>query len=169
MRWYIFAIVFIVAFFLQTTILWRVPVHGFSPNLLLCLVVVFSFMYDERYGLVFGLIFGVLLDLTQSLYFGPQTLTFFLAYITAGLMRKVFNQEKVIPDVLCVLIITPLYAFILWGSCRLAGNPKDVGYVIESLPSLLVMHALLTALFHLLFVRSIIRHRRDRRYKSDLV
>jgi len=126
-------------------------------------------MYDERYGLVYGLIFGVLLDLTQSLYFGPQTLTFFLAYIVAGLMRKVFNQEKVIPDVLCALIITPVYAFILWGSYRLVGNPKDVSYVLESLPALLIMHAVLTALFHLLFVRGIIRHRRDRRYKSDLV
>jgi len=169
MHWYFAVIFFLAAFFIQTAMLWKWPIYGFSPNLLLCIVVVFSFMYDERYGLVYGLAAGALLDVTTSMYFGPQTLTFFIAYIAAGRMRLVFNQEKIIPDVLVALIVTPIYALLMWGSVRLTGNPKNISYMLESLPVLLVMHALLTALFHLLLVRSIIRHRRDRRYKSDLV
>ena len=169
MHWYFAVIFFILAFLIQTAMLWKWPVYGFTPNLLLCVVVVFSFLYDERYGLVYGLAFGALLDITSSFYFGPQTLTFFLAYIAAGRMRSVFNQEKIIPDVLIALIITPIYALLMWGLVRITGNPKNIGFMLESLPVLLVMHGAITAILHLLLVRSIIKHRKDRRYKSDLV
>jgi rod shape-determining protein MreD len=167
MRWYKAALIFFFAFLIQTVVLWRFPIAGSSPNILLCLVVVFSFLYDERYGLVLGIIFGVLLDVSTSWFFGVQTVSFIIAYFAAAVLRSVFNHEKVIPDMLTALIATPVSAFLVWGAYRLAGGILYVRFVIESLPVLIISHCIIVAILHLLLVRSIIRHRRDRKYKSD--
>jgi rod shape-determining protein MreD len=167
MRWYKAALIFLVAFLIQTVLLWRFPIFDYSPNLLLCVVIVFSFLYDERYGLVLGIIFGVLLDVSTSWFFGVQTLTFIAAYIVAAVLRNVFNQEKVLPDMLTALIVTPFGAFLVWGVYRLAGGIQYVHYVVDSLPVLIISHCVIVGILHLLLVRSIIRHRRDRRFKSN--
>ena len=54
MRYWKAAIAFAVAFIMQTSLLNVISIKGYTPNLLLCLVVVFSFLYEEDlYGLVF--------------------------------------------------------------------------------------------------------------------
>ena len=65
MRWYKAVIIFIIVFIVQATLLWRMPVYGYAPNLLLCFLCVFSFLYDERYGLILGTSTGVLLDIAS--------------------------------------------------------------------------------------------------------
>jgi rod shape-determining protein MreD len=128
---------------------------------------VFSFLYDERYGLVLGIIFGLMLDVATSWFFGVQTITFIVAYLVAAILRSVFNYEKVIPDVLTALIVTPFGAFLVWGAYRLAGGLLYVRYVIESLPVLIISHCVIVAILHLLLVRSILRRRGGRKFKND--
>jgi rod shape-determining protein MreD len=168
MRYYFAAPIFLLALLLQTTVLWRVTIFGYSPNLLLCLVVVFSFLYEERFGLVLGAVFGGLLDVATSLYFGPQAITFVMVYLVVRLLRNVFNHEKMIPDVLMALIATPINVFFVWLIYRMCGVPTNFIFVLKPLLPLLLMHAVLTALLHLIFARSVIRYRHDRRYTGGL-
>ncbi|MDR1067850.1 MAG: rod shape-determining protein MreD [Clostridiales Family XIII bacterium] len=168
MRYYFAAPIFLLAFLLQTTVFWRVTIFGYSPNLLLCLVVVFSFLYEERFGLVLGAVFGCLLDIATSPYVGPQAITFVMVYIAARLLRNVFNHEKLIPDVLTALIATPVNVLFVWLIYRLCGVPTNFIFALKPLLPLLLMHAVITALLHLIFVRSVIRYRHDRRYTGGL-
>ena len=84
------------------------------------------------------------------------------------MFRGIFNHEKVLPDLLMAVIATPINSFFVWGIYRLAGSPVHVRYVLYTLPPLIVMHCILVALLHLIFVRSVIRHRRDRSFERRL-
>jgi rod shape-determining protein MreD len=169
MRWYIAVPVFFAAFIIQTTLLWRFTFAGYSPNLLLCMVVVFSFLYDERYGLWMGLIFGVLLDVTASWHFGAQTISFVLVYMIARPFARVFNHEWFLPQIFIAALATPVNAFLVWGVNRLGGSPLAVHFVFESLPALALMHCVLAVALHFIFVRSVIRHVNDRKYYREIM
>jgi rod shape-determining protein MreD len=166
MRYYVAVPIFLLAFLIQTTVLWKLPVFGWSPNLLLCLVVIFTFLYEERYGLVLGAIFGVLLDAATSTLIGPQALAFVTVYIIVSLLRNTFNHEKLIPDVLMVLAATPVNLGLVWLLSHICGVPGNFIFVLRALLPLLLMHAVITAVLHPLFARSAIRHRGDRRYEG---
>jgi rod shape-determining protein MreD len=166
MHYYIAAPVFLVAFLLQTTVFWKLPLFGYSPNLLLCLAVVFSFLYDERYGLILGAIFGIMLDIATSVYVGPYAISFVIVYLIVRLLRNVFNHEKLVPDVLMALIATVVCILVVWIIDRLCGIQLDFIFAIKSLLPLLIMHAVITALLHLIFVRSVVRYRNDSRYEG---
>jgi rod shape-determining protein MreD len=167
-KYYKAGIVFFVAFLVQTTLLGDLFGSGVAPNLLLCLTVVFTFLYDESYGLVFGIVFGMLLDLSTQTIFGTQTLTFVLAAIPPLLLRQVFNPEKILPDVFVAVLATPINAFPVWWIYHLAGSLGKLRYVIDNLATLMVLHAVIALVLHLLLVRTIIRNRRDRRYNGGV-
>jgi rod shape-determining protein MreD len=169
MRYDIAVPIFLLAFLLQTTVLWKLPLFGYSPNLLLCLVAVFTFLYDERYGLILGAIFGGMLDIATSAYFGPQAITFVMVYLVVRLMRNVFNHEKLVPDVLMALIATPINVIFVWVIDRFCGIPLHFIFALKSIFPLLLMHAAIAAVLHLIFVRTVIRYRNDRRYEGGML
>ena len=56
-------IFFIAAFLLQSTLVLNFNIAGITPNFILCMTVLFSFLYKGNQGLVFGVIFGLLQDI----------------------------------------------------------------------------------------------------------
>ena len=75
MRYWKAAAAFLVAFLIQTSLLNIISIKGYTPNLLLCLVVVFSFLYEDGlYGIIFGAVFGLLYDICFSSGRGPTAL-----------------------------------------------------------------------------------------------
>jgi rod shape-determining protein MreD len=169
MRWYLAVPVFFAAFIIQTVLLPGVGLWGYSPNLLLCLVCVFSFLYREPYGLIMGAVFGALLDVATSWYFGPQAISFVLAFLIARPFGRVFNHEWFLPQIIIAVIATPVNVFLLWGMGRAAGSPVHVHFAFESLPALLIMHCALVVILHFLFVRSVIRHGMDKKYYGEIM
>ncbi|MDR1272043.1 MAG: rod shape-determining protein MreD [Clostridiales Family XIII bacterium] len=165
MRWYKAAIIFFIGFILQTVFLWRITVFGASPNLLLCLTSVFAFLYDERYGIVLGLISGLALDLSTGLYVGANALGFVAVCVPIFFLRSIFDKERLTADMLMTLIATPIGLLGVWLVYHAAGNAGSLGETLLSLPGLIVSHMVITTLLHLLLVRSVIRHRRDRKYE----
>jgi rod shape-determining protein MreD len=169
MRYYYAIPIFLVAFLLQTTIIWRLPIFGYSPNLIYCLVVVFSFLYEERYGLILGLVFGMLLDISTSLYFGVQTISLVFVCLAVRLLRFAFNHEKFVPDVIIAAGLTPVNVFIVWTIYHLCGLPLSVAYPVDSLLPLVIMHAIIVLILHLILVRGVLRFRQDRHYSGGMM
>jgi ABC-type thiamin/hydroxymethylpyrimidine transport system permease subunit len=86
-----------------------------------------------------------------------------LAFGVCAFFRSIFNHEKLLPDMLMAVIATPICAFLTWIVYHLTGSPISISYTIQSLPVLMISQAILVGILHLIFVRSVIRHRRDRR------
>jgi rod shape-determining protein MreD len=169
MRYYFAVPIFLIAFLLQSVVIWRFPVYGYSPNLIFCLVIVFSFLYEERYGLVLGIVFGMILDISTSLYFGVQTISLVIVCIAVRLLRLAFNHEKFIPDVVIAAALTPVNVFVIWTIYHISGLPLSVMYPLRSLPVLVVMHMIIVLILHLILVRGVIRFRQDRHYSGGMM
>lgn len=157
---------FFLALILQTTVLKHIAIMGYSPNIILCLVVVTSFLYDEKIGLVYGVVFGLLLDLLTGIYVGPSAIGFAAVYLFVIFMRTIFNHERLLPELLLAAVSTPLYQFIFWAFYKAAGNPVSIFLVLKALPVLVVYNGIVIILLHLLLVRGVIRHRQDARFKG---
>ena len=167
MRYYLAIPLFLLAFLFQTTMLWRIPIAGYSPNLLLCMVVVFSFIYQERYGLILGIAFGLLLDISTSLFLSVQTLSFVVVFLVVRLFRSIFNHESMLTDMLLGVLATPINLFMVWILNKMMGESVSVVLVFRSLIPLIIMHFLLVGVIHFIFIRTVIKYRQDMRFTGE--
>lgn len=153
---------FLLALILQTTVLKHIAIFGYSPNLILCLVVVCTFLYDEQIGMIYGIVFGLILDLFTNLYIGPSAIAFVVVCLFVRLMRIIFNHERLLPELLLALVSTPLYTFVLWGLLKMTGSPMSVLVVLKAMPVLILYNGIIIIILHLLLVRGVIKHRKDK-------
>lgn len=158
---------FLLAFLIQTTMLWRIPIAGFSPNLLLCMVVVFSFIYHERFGLILGISFGLLLDISTSLYLGVQTISFVVIFVIVRVFRNVFNHESMLTDMLMGVLATPINILLVWLLNRMMGEQISIVLALKSILPLSIMHFLLVGVLHFLFIGTVIKYRQDMRFTGN--
>lgn len=169
MSWPKAGVFFFILWLVQTTLLWRVWPFGASPLLLLCAAVCFVWLYDEYYGIAYALIFGLLIDLQAQNLFGIWALALFLACLPPLVLRRFFNHERIVPFLLTTLLSTLLCVVVVWGVNRMFGAPASFMLVLGALPELLVSHVIICLVLHLAFVRTIIKHRRDRRYVGGVM
>lgn len=83
----LWAILMIVLYALQTSLLTFVSVDGFSANLMLLLTLSIAFLRGNKYGAFFGFMAGLLQDATSGSYFGLAT----FSYMTIGLIFGKFS------------------------------------------------------------------------------
>ena len=109
---------FLIAFLIQPSLLNVITINGYTPNLLLCLVVVLSFLYEEdMYGVVFGALFGVLYDICYSSAIGPTPIALVIVAIFILVIREYTNIENVINLWLVSIISIVLYYVLNWLLC----------------------------------------------------
>jgi len=158
-------IFFTVCWLVQTTLIWRIwPFGAAAPSLLFCAAVCFAWLYDEYYSLVYAAGFGILLDLQVQTLVGVQGLAFVLCCIPAFLLRMYFNPERLLPFLVAAILAAPINLIVVWGVNRLFGSPAGILFVLPSLPELIISQTIICLILHLLFVRTIIKDKRDRRY-----
>ena len=59
---------FLICFIFQSTLLRNFSVFGVAPNLILVLLIVFSFYFENYIGLILGVAFGMMQDRNISTY-----------------------------------------------------------------------------------------------------
>ena len=83
----LWAMLMILLYALQTSLLTFISFNGFSANLMLLLTVSIAFLRGNEYGAFFGFMAGILQDATAGSYFGLAT----FSYITIGLIFGKFS------------------------------------------------------------------------------
>jgi len=166
MSYPIAGIIFFFGFLLQTTALWRVPVFGYSANLTLCLIVTFTNLYKREYALIYGMVFGILLDVTTQQYVGAQSISFLIIYLLIRYIGDIFDHEKVLPELAFSFGATLINGFMVWLIYKIGGSPIPITLMLVSLPPVVFLNGVTVFLLHILLVRSIIRHHRDRKFNG---
>ena len=160
------ACLFFVAFITQTTLMNAFSVFGVTPNLLLCLVVVFSFLYDDsNYGLVLGVIFGLLYDICFSQYVGIAALAFFLISLGIMLFTGAMGKEAVFSVIIISVPSTVFYTLLYWAILALMGSNHSFLFMIQFLPYYVVYNTVVVVIMYFLMIKKVIRHHNDRYYK----
>lgn len=94
----LWAMLMILLYALQTSLLTFVSVDGFSANLMLLLTLSIAFLRGNKYGVFFGFMAGLLQDATSGSYFGLAT----FSYMTIGLIFgkfsvNLFRDQSLLP------------------------------------------------------------------------
>lgn len=166
MRYWKAGAAFVVAFLIQTSLLNIISIKGYTPNLLLCLVIVFSFLYEDGlYGIVFGAGFGLLYDICFSSVLGPTALALVVTSVVILIVREFANIENIVNMWIVAVFSLVIFYFVSWSLFRLGGNPEGFLYVIKRLPwTGLYSIAVITAIY-LVLIRKVTKHRKDRYFR----
>lgn len=162
-------LLFLSALILQTTVMNHFRIFQMSPNLVLCLVVVFSFLYEGYHGIIYGLLFGLIIDVCFAEIIGVASICYFaIALICIGLKRYLY-KDSMISVTIVSAIGTAVYALGYWSIYRMLGIRTDFLYVMEKEAVLLIYHIVITLAVYQIVSRSVIRHRGDRyMYRGNL-
>ena len=154
-------IFFLIAFFIQCSFLNVISIAGYTPNLLLCLVIVFSFLYEEQiYGLLYGVLFGVFYDICFADVVGPTPIA-----LVIFVLREYANIENIVNMWVTSLLSILFYYALNWGLQHLAGNPIGLLYVLKTLPWITLYALSLMTVLYLILLRKMTRHRKDRYFR----
>lgn len=162
-------LLFFAAFILQTTVMNNFRIFQMSPNLILCLVVIFSFLYEGYHGIFFGILFGLIVDIYFAEIIGVAALcNFTVALICIGLKRYLY-KDSMISVTIVSAAGTAVYALLYWGVNRMLGHGADFVFVMEKEAVLLIYHIIITIAVYMAVSRSVIKHRGDRyMYRGNL-
>jgi rod shape-determining protein MreD len=157
---------FLAAFIMQTTVLNIIGVFGVTPNLLLCLVVIFSFLYDEyNHGIILGVAFGLLYDICFSEYVGIAAMAFLIISLGIMLVNIVMNKEVVFSVIIVSVAATVLYTLIYWSLMAMMGSGYNFLYVAKYLPLYILYNVVVVIVLYYLMVKKVIKYHYDRYYK----
>ncbi|WP_419824256.1 rod shape-determining protein MreD [Anoxybacterium hadale] len=161
-------LLFFIAFLLQTTVLNHFGIFGMSPNLILCLVVIFSFLFEGYHGIIYGLLFGLFVDICFAQIIGIASIGLFSIALICSELKRYLYKESVVSIVIVSLVSTTVYGLMYWGIYRMLGNGFDFLYVAEKEAILLGYHAVVTLIIYH-FVSKSFKHRSDRyMYRGNL-
>ncbi len=151
--------VFLIAFIIQTTLLQHIAIWGIAPNLLLMLVVAFSFLFDEKHGLIYGLVFGLLQDLFFSQVIGISALCYFLIALSVGAIKRYLYRDNVLSVVFIAIGGTLGYNILYWSLSKLFEGVHGFLYMMARQPFSIVLNMLLLFAIYWIIVRKVIKYR----------
>ena len=157
---------FLAAFVVQTTLVNVIGVFEATPNLLLCLVIILSFLYDENNcGLVLGVVFGLLYDICFSEYVGIAALAFLIISLSVMLVNIVMNKEAIFSVIIIAVAATVIYSLFYWCVTAMLGSGYYFVYMLKFLPMYILYNTVVVILLYLLMIKRVIRFHYDRYYK----
>ncbi|MGF6376123.1 rod shape-determining protein MreD [Clostridiales Family XIII bacterium PM5-7] len=159
-------LLYLAMFFLQMILKHAVPIVGEHINLLLCLTVVMSFLYDDRFpGIAFGLIFGLASDALYGLYAGPGTVALVLTGIAVYVLKDYVNIGHFLIVPVVSVFSTWLFTSIYWVIYFFIGSPYTYLFAIKTLPLQLLFDLVAIAIMFLIMEKRKEKHRRDRYFR----
>lgn len=158
--------IFLIAFLIQGTLLNIFSLFGVTPNLILCLVVMFSLLYDSQmHGVVMGSIFGVLSDMCFMPYAGVSSLGYLAVSLAVMLASRVFNRENLVTMLALTAFSTVFFQFYMWTMYFFLGSSIAVTYMMRGLPVSIIYNTAVAAALYQIFIRKVTRFRSDRYYR----
>jgi rod shape-determining protein MreD len=159
-------IFFLAGFLLQSTLALNISIAGITPNFLLCLTVLFSFLYKGNQGAVYGVIFGLLQDISFSILIGPSAMLYFLIALLMAEIRHYLYRDSILNLFFASAIGTVLYYTAFWLILMIFRGNYSFLYMIKNVPILLAFHFAVVVIFYLTVGKRSIRHPQDRYYKG---
>ncbi|MGI6751357.1 MAG: rod shape-determining protein MreD [Anaerovoracaceae bacterium] len=141
---------FIFAFLFQSTIMNQLKIFGVGPNLILCLVILLSFLYEENQGLVLGVIFGIIQDLSFGQIIGPSAMAYFVVGFAIKYLRIIFYRDNVLSVFLTTVVGTGLFTIVNWVINTIFLGTYALMYVAKMMPILMGYHFMFMVLFYLI-------------------
>lgn len=165
MKYWKAGLLFLAAFIIQSGVINIVSIMGRTSNLILALVVVFSFLYENKlYGFVWGSFFGVLYDICFGIVIGETAIPLALIALVIFSMNGIYNVENYLNLSVIALGTIVGFTFINWILLRIAGHPESIGMVVSYMHISWIMTFVVVTIVYFILLKDVIKfRRRDRK------
>ena len=113
-RWIGIAVLIVLGYLLQTTLLQGVQIAGVAPNLLIILLVAVSYRSGKLGGLVAGFLTGLLIDLVEGDLIGLYALIYMVIGYLLGFAHKIYYYDDTTIPLFLVAASDFLYNFMIF-------------------------------------------------------
>ncbi|HZK87715.1 MAG TPA: rod shape-determining protein MreD [Anaerovoracaceae bacterium] len=161
----IVAIIFTVAFLIQGTLLNNFAFFGVTPNLILCLLIAFTFFYEDESAIYVALIFGVISDICFSNIIGVSSLGYLLVGFLIVKFSPVLNKENILASIIFGTLGTLVFNIFYWGLTNVSTNQFDFTYILKLQPLYVICNLIIMVLIYFILINRVVRHRSDRYYR----
>lgn len=166
MNYRLATLIFFLAFLCQASLLNLVAILGTTPNMILCLVIVFAFLYDQdNFGIVLGVVFGLLYDICYMPYVGISVMWYFVLALCVMFSREILNKENIGTVLMMTVFGTFGFNFLTWCSYWLLGDKTSIMTMLKCQPLEIAWNAVFVSILYAVVIRRVIKHRRDRFYQ----
>lgn len=156
------AIMFFLALILQGTFLNLISIFGITPNLILCLIAAFSFIYGEYKIAIIGIAFGLLLDVNTGIYLGVSSFSFFTVSFMIILLRESINRDNPASAIIIGIVATTVSNGIHYFVNRCFGVSQSFFYWAQLQPFYIVYNCIVIFILYLILIKKVTKHRNDR-------
>ncbi len=134
MRYCKSAVLFASALLVQTNFLNLIAVSGYTPNLCLALVIVFSFLLrGEAHAVIFGAVSGIVYDMAFSPVIGPTALALLAVCAFIRVIGYTANNESCINMIVFGAGSISIYYFLRWLLLGIAGDPRAISIALRQI------------------------------------
>ncbi|MEG0919453.1 MAG: rod shape-determining protein MreD [Anaerovoracaceae bacterium] len=163
------AIIFVFATIIQTSIINIFDVFGIVPNLILCLVCVIAFLYDNGWKSIgFGMVSLLLIDVVTLSRIGISSLFILLIGAFVYYVRQKISLESIISPIFLGITGTILFDAITYLTNRLLGSQYTVIYFLKFEIIEIILNVILMTILYLIMVRNAVRENRlGKIYEED--
>ncbi|MBN7772771.1 rod shape-determining protein MreD [Clostridium aminobutyricum] len=156
-------LLFLLAFLFQGTLLNLFAIKGATPNLILCLVSIFSFLYEDNKGIVMGVVFGLLSDLCMGQYLGIAAMGYLIIGLTVSFMREMINKENIASIIIVTICSTIGYNLIYYViSVFFFGSIYSFIYWMKIQPLYIIENIIVVLILYINLMKTIVKYRNDR-------
>lgn len=154
------------AFFFQGSLINLFSIFGTTPNLLLCVIVLFAFLYEENdYGMILGVVFGLLYDICYMPYVGVSALWLFLIAFGVSLTRELLNRENIGTILIITAVATFVFNMMTWFTYFIMGSNTVMMYALKAQPLSIIYNIAIEALLYAAVIKKVLKRRRDLFYQ----
>ena len=163
------AIIFVFATIIQTSLINIFAIFGIVPNLILCLVCVISFLYDNGWKAVgFGMLSMLLVDVVTLSRIGISSLIVLLIGSLVYYIRQKISLESIISPLFLGVSVTILFDSITYLINKLLGSQYTLIYFLSFEIIEIILNVVLVTILYLLMVRNAVRENRlGKIYEED--
>ena len=159
-------LIFFLAFLFQASLLNLISIFGATPNMILCLVIVFAFLYDQdNFGIVLGVVFGLLYDICFMPVVGVSAMLYFLIALAVMFSREILNKENIGTVLLMTAVATFAFNLLTWCMYWVLGNGISIMTMLRVQPLQIIWNLVVVSILYAVVIRKVIKHRRDRFYQ----
>lgn len=165
MKYWKAGLLFLIAFILQSGAIKFIAIAGRTPNIILALVIVLSFLYENKlYGFVYGALFGVLYDICFGQVIGETAIPLAIIALVIFCLNGIYNVENIINLSLVSAGTIVGYSLLNWVMLSLAGNPTSLARALIYMPISWIQTFILIIILYYVFIRDVIKYiRQDRK------
>lgn len=136
-RYYIFSIILFISLFLQITFFPQIFATGYIPNIVLIILIAFSFACRSENVLYFAFVIGMILDVVSISYFGSTTISmvftiFLTLYLSSMVLKHTLPYYFIIISFVGTLVYNILYVILINinNFSVLISNAEDILLII---------------------------------------